>query len=142
MLPEHYIQLADELVKVKTDDLNPITLYKTAIDRYYYGSLLLCKNVLFNSLYPYREKRLLNSDLHSVLVKVYLKSDLFIIGSLLEELKILKCEAEYNPAFTPTIYEVTLAKSYAYEIFSIVEEMEEEQYKKLRDIYLSLAKIA
>ncbi|RUM58313.1 MAG: hypothetical protein DSY60_02030 [Persephonella sp.] len=137
MLPEHYIQLADELLTRKLNT-NQITVFKTAIERYYYGSFLMCKDILMNAIYPYREKDLLNKNIHSIVKKVFLNSNIPIVASMLEELKILKNEVEYNPAFIPTKYEVDLAKSYAYEIVSILEELQEEEYKNLRDTYLSL----
>lgn len=140
MLPEHYIQLADELLTVKLNT-NQITVFKTVIERYYYGSFLMCKEILVNAIYPYREKDLLNKNIHSVVKKVFLNSNIPIVASMLEELKILRNEVEYNPAFTPTKYEVDLAKSYAYEIVSILEELKEEDYKNLRNTYLSLKEI-
>ncbi|RUM59397.1 MAG: hypothetical protein DSY59_04540, partial [Persephonella sp.] len=94
--------------------------------------------ILMNAIYPYREKDLLNKNIHSIVKKVFLNSNIPIVASMLEELKILKNEVEYNPAFIPTKYEVDLAKSYAYEIVSILEELQEEEYKNLRDTYLSL----
>ncbi len=140
MLPEHYIQLADELLTRKLN-ANQITVFKTAIERYYYGSFLMCKDVLMNTIYPYREKDLLNKNIHSLVKKVFLNSNIPIVASILEELKILRDEIEYNTAFTPTKYEVDLAKSYAYEILSILEELKEEDYKNLKNAYLSLREI-
>lgn len=137
MLPEHYIQLADELLKSNLN-VNRITVYKTAIERYYYGSFLLCRDVLFNAIYPYREKDMLNKNIHTIVKKVFLLSDIPVVASLLEELKILRNEVEYNPAFMPTKYEVDLAKNYAYEIISTLEVLEEEEIQSLRDIYLSI----
>ena len=137
MLPQHYIQFADELLNsnLKT---NLITVYKTAIERYYYGAFLMCRDVLINAIYPYREKDLLNRNLHTIVKKVFLLSDIPVISSLLEELKLLRNEVEYNPAFVPTKFEVELAKNYAYEIISILEGLNEEDFTKLRDTYLSL----
>ncbi len=140
MLPEHYIQLADELL-LREFNTNQITVFKTAIERYYYGSFLMCKDVLMNAIYPYREKDLLNKNIHSIVKRVFLNSSIPIVASMLEELKILRNEVEYNPAFTPTKYEVNLAKSYAYEILSILEELKEEDYKNLKNTYLSLREI-
>lgn len=137
MLPEYYIQLADELLTRKLNT-NQITVFKTAIERYYYGSFLMCKDILMNAIYPYREKDLLNKNIHSIVKRVFLNSNIPIVASMLEELKVLRNEVEYNSAFIPTKYEVDLAKSYAYEIVSILEELKEEDYKNLRDTYLSL----
>ncbi|RUM58522.1 MAG: hypothetical protein DSY53_04660 [Persephonella sp.] len=137
MLAEHYIQLADSLV---SSDLgvNKITAYKTAIERYYYGSFLACKETLLEAIYPYREKDLLNRNVHSIVKRIFLHSNLYQVASLLEELKALRNEVEYNPAFVPTDYDVELSKRYAYEIFSILEEINEENIESLKNAYLSL----
>ncbi len=138
MRPEYFIRLADKL-NSHLQNCNEQAIFRTAIGRYYYGSFLLCREALFNAIYPHTEASFRSGKIHSIVKKVFLNSqNYYFIGDFLNELRDYRNMSDYNLLAIPTEEIVNICKAYAIEIEKTLNEFKEEDYREINNSFWEL----
>jgi len=136
--PEYFINVADKLNN-SLQNCNKQAVFRTSIGRYYYGSFLLCRETLFEAIYPYREASFRSGKIHSIVKKVFLNSpNYYFIGDFLSELRDYRNRSDYNLLWIANENIVNKCKIYALEIKETLNNFKEENYTEIKNSFFEL----